>query len=1695
MVEQNNKKRTFNELEKDSSTNPLFKTDNTKQLTKSTLIRDDDNAFPRGGASALTPLELKQVANEAASDVLFSNNNKSSTSTSSSKINDNKKLKKNKFSNNYALDEEKTEGDEESELDMRDKFQHLSYKTIPVNSTLLGMITKITKMGLSFEFEDGLFGYCPIENISSTIFSSTDNATSDVEEDSEIESEEEDDDEDLIDLEKMFKIGTFYRCKVTQNHLLQNTSKKGNKKLTVTINPADVNNGVEDSDILQKGAAIQLTIKTIEDHGCVMDCGLENTKLSIFMPTKEFSEDEIKIGNVFLTTVSKVSDRVVTVTLIAKNSLKPVESIDSLDSVIPGDYTNFLIDTVKPNAGVFGKVFGSIPAILNMSHIKSDSLDEFNVGETIPVRIVAKIDFKNFLFLHVSQLDNIVNMDSSFSVKTSETFPIGYKFDESLDIISKDSSYVYVQLNENVKGAIHHSKVTGELTKNKIQPTRIISYNQFNNLFVLTNLKEQIDNEYLTIKDIPIGTLLTGEIKEVDANKGVTLKLMNKFVGKVLIKDLSDIKLNYPERKFKIGSKVKGRVLSINLRNGQVMMTFRKQLVNSFEQKDDNENNVKILASFNDATVGAFTLATVDSFNNYGATIKFFNNLRGFIPKAEVSDSFVKDASKFLKENQIIKVKILQVDQSKNRIIATCKLHTKEEVSELNDTVDSLVLGRSVEECIVIEKTKDSIIVELVQNRLIRGVIYVGHLSDQRIEQNRALIKKMSIGDSIKGLVIDKDTKTKVINLTMKQSLINTATEETLPTSFDDVVKNSESTPMFGYIKSISSKGIFVAFNGKFVGLVLPSYTGLSREEDIFSKFYQEQSVKVYLLRTDPENQRFLLSFIPPVTPTSSKKLITEVINPVDSSIQTTQDLIDGKRIKVMIKSVKKTQINVTISENIHGRIDLSQIFKSLSEVAPLPSKFNKGDVIEASVIGVHDVKAGQFLPISNKFDKNSLLELSLVNDSVKPLNQFKKGEVVLGYVNNVNDKLKWITINPLVNGKVIKSNAALNVGDLAEFEISQVDEEHNNLLLIPSASDIDITKLNAGDSIDTVVLKIFPSYVLLNIKNSSHQVISYITDALPDFSSNDISKYYQTGETLNATIKSIDIESNKIKVSLISKTQVSFDDLKANEKLNALVKKVTAKGIFLHISDSLDAFVPVSKVSDSYLKDWQRQFAPLQVRECKIVSCESESSILATLRESEINGELKIKKTFDDVEVGGIYDGVVRNVTEFGVFIKISGVDNVVGLAHKQEISDDSAALEGKELTDLFGEGDVVRCFVIKKNASKKQVSLSLKGSRFKQTVEEEDDDEDVDMDVNEDENNDDVMDVEFNNDSDSESESESEIATKLPELSEDGLSLSTGFDWTGKILEQVNHDNESDSDSDDDEDFTKKSSSTTSKVSKPVDKTVSLSTDAPQSNADFERLILSDPNSSITWLNYTAFQLTVGEIAKAREILERALNTINYREEQEKLNIWVAKLNLEFTFGDSSSLQETFTKACSYMDDYVMHLKLIMIYVAAAKVEEADKLFAKALKKFGSERLAIWEKYGEFLLTNGKNDEAHLILARGLKQLPKREHISLVKKFAQLEYSHGDLEQGRSLMEGLIVDAPKRIDLWNVYLDLEIKLKEKKRIEDLFERCLANSKLNKKQAKYFFKKWVEFEENMKDSKMVDYVAAKASEYIRNNQ
>ena len=85
--------------------------------------------------------------------------------------------------------------------------------------------------------------------------------------------------------------------------------------------------------------------------------------------------------------------------------------------------------------------------------------------------------------------------------------------------------------------------------------------------------------------------------------------------------------------------------------------------------------------------------------------------------------------------------------------------------------------------------------------------------------------------------------------------------------------------------------------------------------------------------------------------------------------------------------------------------------------------------------------------------------------------------------------------------------------------------------------------------------------------------------------------------------------------------------------------------------------------------------------------------------------------------------------------------------------------------------------------------------------------------------------------------------------------------------------------------------------------------------------------------------------------------------------------------------------------------------------------------------------------------------------------------------------------MFEGLVTTWPKRLDLWNVLLDLELKQGEgaekRERVRSVFERMIKG-KLNVRKAKWVFKRWLQYEEQEGDNKSQERVQAKAVEYVK---
>lgn len=333
--------------------------------------------------------------------------------------------------------------------------------------------------------------------------------------------------------------------------------------------------------------------------------------------------------------------------------------------------------------------------------------------------------------------------------------------------------------------------------------------------------------------------------------------------------------------------------------------------------------------------------------------------------------------------------------------------------------------------------------------------------------------------------------------------------------------------------------------------------------------------------------------------------------------------------------------------------------------------------------------------------------------------------------------------------------------------------------------------------------------------------------------------------------------------------------------------------------------------------------------------------------------------------------------------------------------------------------------------------------------------------------------------------------------------LSLDEGFSWDveatpdlGKLLEERPAVNSSD-DEDGDDGSAKKSrkeirqerEQAEAQLRKKERMLVDPSRE-PETVDDFDRLVLVSPNSSIVWLRYMAFHLRQAEIEKARAVARRALSCIDFREEQEKLNVWTALLNLEHLYGTQDSLDSVFKEALQFNEPLKVYMHLAQIYVEGNKREQAEQLYKQTLNKF-KQHADVWLSFGLFYMKCGQIEACRALLQRALKSLPSREHVVLITKFAQMEFKYGDAERGQSMFNSILDNYPKRTDLWIVYVDILTKLGDVDNARKTFEKATSLN-LNPKKMKSLFKKWLDFEKEHGDASLCEVVKQHAVQYVQ---
>lgn len=1459
-------------------------------------------------------------------------------------------------------------------------------------SLVLGTVCAINPLDIIIALPNNLIGHVSITAISESLTQRL-QASAEKDDDAEDSGDESSDD---VQLPSLFRIGQYVRAYVVST-MDDSTPGKTRRYIELSLYPAHTNSTMSEQDVVEH-CTLMASVASVEDHGFVMDISLPDSELKGFLPRKQLDksipEDTLQPGSVLLcaATGKAANGKVVQLSTLpdrlgsAKNH--PSEAT-TIDSFLPGTAADVLVSEVSQH-GIIGKVMGHLDVTADLIHSGAgpddvDLEDTYKVGSRLKARIICTFPTAKTPKLGISVLPHVLSMKPKTATKDGqEALPTqilahSTTVDECTVQRVEPEIGLYVDVGvEGVSGFVHISRVkdgkvdslfenSGPYKVGSVHAGRVVGYNPFDGMFLLSFEKSVLEQPFLRIEDIPVGAVVPGEVEKLVVNQdglgGLIVKVADGISGLVPEMHLADVHLQHPEKKFREGMKVKARVLSTNPAMHRLRLTLKKTLVNS---------EAPPIKSYDELAVGLQAPGTIVSVLQHGAIVQFYGRLRGFLPVSEMSEAYIHDPKEHFRVGQTVSVYVISFDPDASRLIVSCKdpsaFGLEKQLALKKLQIGDLVSAK------VTQKTEDDIFVELADCSL-KAILPVGHLTDKSVSKTQSALKKIHVNQTLSELVVlEKNEGRRSITLSHKPSLVQAGKKGKLLSVIDNAQVGAE---VPGFVRNITATAAFVQFAGKLTALLPKSMMPRDIQDKPNFGMHKFQSVVVRITHIDKDLGRLVVA-IPSVADERAKKTskpAEKAVNSVDDSISSIDDLSIGKLTRARVKSVKETQLNVEIADNIQGRIDVSQLFDDWDDIPdprrPL-KRFKPNDVLQVRVLGIHDARNHRFLPISHR-SSHSVLELSAKPSHLKegvlpePLSPEKVevGSTHIAFVNNVAPSHLWVNLSPNVRGRISAMEASDDLSKLANLEKSfpigcalqvrvvAVDAEKKRVDLSAktpgAASQLTWEKLEQGMVLPAKVTKVNDRQVVVKLSDFVAGPV-HMADLADDYDeANPLG--HSKNEIVRIAIVEIDKSNKRLRLSMrpsrVLNSSLPVKDkeitkntqLKVGDIVRGFVKNVSDKGLFVSFGGDVVALVQIKNLSDSYLKDWKEHFQVDQVVKGRIISL-PDGRIEMSLKASVVEKDFVPLTTIADLEEGQIITGRVRKVEEFGAFIDIDRSANLSGLCHRSEMADRAV----KDAKTLYNEGDRVKARVLKVDLEKKRINLGLKPSYFKDGVEDDMDvdseDEDAGAALSDEDGSDldEVMNdaggavlITASDDEDDEDEDEDSATSdvEMMEAQEEGLTGldAGGFDWAATGLDAKDNANSGLAD---------EPGKKAKKRREPqviVDKTAELDINGPQTSSDYERLLLGQPDSSELWIAYMASQMQINDLGSARQVAERAIKTINIKEETEKLNVWIAYLNLEVAYGTDETVEEIFKRACTYNDEQEVHERLASIYIQSSK------------------------------------------------------------------------------------------------------------------------------------------------------------------
>lgn len=285
---------------------------------------------------------------------------------------------------------------------------------------------------------------------------------------------------------------------------------------------------------------------------------------------------------------------------------------------------------------------------------------------------------------------------------------------------------------------------------------------------------------------------------------------------------------------FKEGDTVQAKVMKTDDNDGGILLSKKKLEINE-NYKELNE------AMENKETLSVKLIKKVN-----GGVIAVFKEVTGFVPMSQLADTFVTEENVDGFIGQTVDIKVLRVDNRRNRAVFSRKAVLVEEkrkqVAEVwaNLNVGDIVEGK------VMRFTDYGAFVDIGG---VDGLLHISEISWGKLKNPQEVL---NIGDII---------NVKILSLNEEKGKISLGLKQTTPEPWSQVgTKYQIGDVIDGKVVQIKEYGAFVELEAGLDGLVHISEIANKRVENVADELSLGQQIKAKIMDVDSDRKRISLS-------------------------------------------------------------------------------------------------------------------------------------------------------------------------------------------------------------------------------------------------------------------------------------------------------------------------------------------------------------------------------------------------------------------------------------------------------------------------------------------------------------------------------------------------------------------------------------------------------------------------------------------------------------------------------------------------------------------------------------------------------------------------------------------------------------------------------------------------------------------